>query len=204
MSKVLVTLMLAAALAASGCALPEPGRGTSFQRYTPTDPVAFERDIQEVRTEAAQLRAQGKPHDALRAIAELGGLLVSARREQEARALLEQTLREARAAGARDAEGWSMLYLATANQYLDASTDAAHQFDETLRLAAALQDAELTHYAYHHRGRLRAETGDLAGARADFDRALAIRIRLGDETRANSTRRALLALEAWPAETAGR
>lgn len=160
--------------------------------------------MQEVRAEAAQLRAQGKARDALRATADLGGMLVSARREQEARALLEQALREARAAGAKEAEGWAMLYLATANQYLGASTDAAHQFDEALRVAVALRDAELTHYAYHHRGRLRAETGDLAGARADFDKALAIRIRLGDATRANSTRRALLALESWPAEAPTR
>lgn len=182
--------LVAVAVLAAGCRASAP---TFFQRYTPADPRGFEREIDDARAELATLRARGERDAALRVAADLGGMLTSARREREAEALLVPALAEARAAGATETIGWLLLYLATTHQYLGRPRLADAQLREALAIAERLPAESLAHYALHHRGRLLVEQGDLPAARACFERALAIRVRLG-EPRQDSTRKALAAL----------
>lgn len=192
--------VLGIASLALACRAPAPAPAPAsappfFQRYTPPDPEGFAREIEEVRAEVAALRARGDRAAALRATAELGGMLTSARREREAEALLVPALAEARAHAALEATGWVLLYLATTHQYLGRPAVADAQFREALAIAERVPSEELAHFTLHHHGRLLVERGDLAAARVAFERALAIRVRLGVRWQA-STRRALAALAA--------
>lgn len=190
--------LLLAVLLASGCAGaaegPALGADGFFQRYTAPDAAQLDNDIRELRTELEAARAAGDRPAALRASADLGERLTTARRENEARRLLTAALDEARPLGDSETLGWLLLNLATANQYAGHRAEAAAQFAEALRLAQQQRSEELEHYTLHHWGRFLAEAGDIAQARARFERALAIRVRLGDARQA-STRRALAALD---------
>ena len=185
-------------LALAGCAAHT--QPAWFQRYTPADQRAFQRDLEATRHELATLRGAHGEREALRLAADLGGMLVSARREAEAVALLEPTLHDARRLGDDTTIGWSLLNLATANQYLRERAAARRQFDAALEVAQRVASPELEHYVLHHRGRFRVESNDLAGARADFERALVLRLALKDAARVASTRRALDALRARDAQ----
>ena len=60
-----------------------------FHRFTADDPLALARDIAAAQDDLAALRAGGDEGKVLDAIAPLGSLLTTARREEEAVALLE-------------------------------------------------------------------------------------------------------------------
>ncbi len=190
------------ALLLGACAGPSsnPQRADAFRRYTPPDPVAFDAEIESLRQELEQARSRPPSLETVRMAADLGDMLTSSRREAEARALLVRTLEEARPYGMSEPLGWTLLNLATANQYLGRRSEAKPQFDNALAVARKLRSSELEHYVLHHRGRFRAEDHDLAGARADFDRALKIRRELGDAYRVASTMTALEALDALQRE----
>lgn len=164
-----------------------------FQRYSPPDLEQLETDIRELRQELRTARAAGNRDAALRATADLGERLTTARREEEARSLLSAALSEARPLGSTETLGWLLLNLATANQYAGRRDEAAAQFPEALALSRHLGLDGLEHYVLHHWGRFLAEEGDTAQARARFAQALEIRIRLRDPRQASS-RRALDAL----------
>ncbi len=187
---VLATACTSALAASAQTAAPE-----FFQRYSAPDPEQLETDIRELRQELRSARAAGNRDAALRATADLGERLTTARREQEARTLLSAALAEARPSGSSETLGWLLLNLATANQYAGLRYEAAAQFPEVLALSRNLGLDELEHYVLHHWGRFLAEEGDIAQARARFAEALEIRIRLSDPRQA-STRRALEALDA--------
>lgn len=190
--------LLLATLLASGCAgsgeAPMLGADGFFQRYTAPDAAQLDNDIRQLRAELDAARATGDRPAALRASADLGERLTTARRENEARTLLSAALDEARPLGPSETLGWLFLNLATANQYAGHRTEAAAQFAEALRLAQQQRSEELEHYTLHHWGRFLAEEGDIPQARERFERALAIRVRLGNARQA-STRRALAALD---------
>lgn len=164
-----------------------------FQRYTAPDRAQLAADIRELRAELQAARAAGDRDAALRATADLGERLTTARDEPAAIALLTAALAEAAPLGASETLGWLWLNLATANQYAGHTAEAAAQFPRALALARSLRAEELEHYALHHAGRFLVEQGELARARASFEQALAIRVRLGAPLQA-STRRALEAL----------
>ncbi|HJR72450.1 MAG TPA: tetratricopeptide repeat protein [Luteimonas sp.] len=166
-----------------------------FQRYSAPDPSALEKDIEQARDALAAARERGDEPAELEAAADLGGMLTTARQEAEARAILVPAVERARLSGDDETLGWLLLNLATANQYLHRSTEAAEQFPEALQIARASGDTELEHYTLHHWGRFLAETGQSAQARERFSQALALRVRL-NEPRQESTRRALRALDA--------
>lgn len=179
---------------------PAPDSTTAdqfFQRFTAADLQVLEKDIEEVRAELAAARAKGDSPSALQSAADLGGLLTTARREQEARDILTAALDEARPLGVSETTGWLLLNLATANQYLHKRDEAAKQFPEALEVARSVKSQELEHYTLHHWGRFLAESGDIARARECFTRALEIRVLLNDPRQASS-RRALQTLDALP------
>lgn len=166
-----------------------------FQRYSPPDFEQLETDIRELQQELRSARVAGNRDAVLRATADLGERLTTARREEEARSLLSAALSEARPLGSTETLGWLLLNLATANQYAGRRDEAAAQFPEALALSRDLGLDELEHYVLHHWGRFLAEEGDTAQARTRFAEALEIRIRLRDPRQASS-RRALDALDA--------
>lgn len=167
-----------------------------FQRFTAGDQQGLENDIRMARAELQAARAKGDRSAAPEIAADLGGMLTTARREQEARVILSAALDEARPLGVSETSGWLLLNLATANQYLHRRDEAAKQFPEALEIARSVGSPELEHYTLHHWGRFLAESGDIAQARECFSRALEIRIRLNDPVREASSRRALKALDA--------
>jgi len=187
------------AACADGAAPSRREAAVYFQRYTAPDRQQLQTDIRELRQELRAARANRDRAAALRATADLGERLTTARREEEARTLLAAALAEARPLGPSETLGWLLLNLATANQYAGYRDEAGPQFAEALALAQSTRSAELEHYALHHWGRFLAEAGDIAGARDRFERALDIRKRLGDPRQA-STQRALDALPAWEAD----
>lgn len=132
--------------------------------------------------------------DVLEATIDLGNALTTARREAEAVGLLAPAVATARREGAaRDAIGWAVLMLATAQQYSGSVDAASAGFTEALDIARAVGDEDLEHYTLHHLGRHLVDSGDLDGARSAFAACLAIRERLG-EPRAAQTAAALSAL----------
>lgn len=167
-----------------------------FQRFTVDDQQGLENDIRIARADLQAARAKGDQSAALEIAADLGRLLTTARREQEARSILMAALDEARPSGASETTGWLLMNLATANQYLHKRDEAAKQFPEALEIARSVKSPELEHYTLHHWGRFLAESGDIAQARECFSAALEIRIRLNDPVRQASSRRALEALDA--------
>jgi len=182
--------------AASGQPAPDVAAGDGFfQRYTDPDPRGLERDIETARHALAAARAKGDPLSALSIAADLGGMLTTARREPEAREILQRALDDARQRQPSETRGWLLLNLATANQYLHRSEEATAQFAEALEIARSLPSLELQHYTLQHWGRLLAETGEFERARACFSEALALRVRL-DDPRQASSRAALQALDA--------
>jgi hypothetical protein len=109
-------------------------------------------------------------------------------------ALLGPAVAAAReAGGARDALGWALLMLATAEQYAGAAQAATGGYAEALGIARQVGEEQLEHYTLHHLGRHLVDQGDLDGARTAFTDCLAIRARLG-EPRAAQTAAALRAL----------
>lgn len=198
MYKNIAALLVIALLA--GCEASRPSTSASdetvfFQRFTADDRQALENDIRIARADLRAARTKSDQAAALEIAADLGGMLTTARREHEARAILTAALDEARPLGASETSGWLLLNLATANQYLHKREEAAKQFPAALEIARSVRSQELEHYTLHHWGRFLAESGDIAQARRCFAAALEIRIRLNDPRQASS-RRALKALDA--------
>lgn len=186
-----------------GCQASQPTASPSkeivfFQRFTADDQQVLENEILTARSDLQASREKGDRSAALEISADLGRLLTTARREQEARAILKAALDEARPLGDSETSGWLLLNLATANQYLHRRDEAAKQFPEALEIARSVKSPELEHYTLHHWGRFLAESGNIVQARECFSAALEIRIRLNDYVRQDSSRRALKALDALP------
>ena len=164
-----------------------------FHRFTADDPQALARDIAGAQEDLAGLRGSGDQAKVLEAIASLGSMLTTARREEEAVTLLLPAVTQARASGSPEALGWLLLSLATANQYLGRTPQAGEQFAEALALAETLDAEHLLHMTLAHHGRFLVEQGDLPQARSCFERSLDLRVRLGHPRQA-SIRRLLDAL----------
>ena len=130
----------------------------------------------------------------LEAEVSLGEALTTARREQEALAVLLPAVARSSSA-APGVLGWALLMLATAEHYADRPADAAPHFDEALQIARDERDEELEHYCLHHLGRFLVDQGQRDAAREVFASCLVIRERLG-EPRAARTREAIAALDA--------
>src|SRR5688500_16155915 len=105
MYKNVAALLVIALLA--GCEASRPSTSASdetvfFQRFTADDRQALENDIRIARAELQAARTKSDQTAALEIAADLGGMLTTARREQEARAILTAALDEARPLGASE------------------------------------------------------------------------------------------------------
>lgn len=136
------------------------------------------------------------------AAADLGSLLTTARLELEAVDLLEQQRPQAERHAADEPAGWFWNSYATALQYSGRRDQAETFFTRAIAVAKQNGWRRLEALASHHWGRSLAEQGRLDEARACFSSALAIREERQDESGQASSRRALLALEAWQAGVA--
>src|SRR4051812_19320681 len=121
-----------------------------FQRFNAGDPEALAREIGSALDELPALRTADDQPRLLDAIASVGSMLTTARREGEAVALLVPAVAQARASGSSELLGWLLLSLATANQYLERRREAHAQFAEALALAESLGAEPLTHMVLAH------------------------------------------------------
>jgi tetratricopeptide (TPR) repeat protein len=164
-----------------------------FGRYTRPEGEAADAVV-EAREALDTVTDLGDDDATLEATIDLANALTTARREEEAAALLGPVVAEARRTDAPvDALGWALLMLATAEQYLGRAEAATAGFEEAIAIAREVGDEELEHYALHHHGRHLVDQGDLDRARTAFADSLAIRAR-HDDPRAAQTETALAAL----------
>lgn len=164
-----------------------------FLRYRWPDPVALAAEIAEASAELAAARNKNDIAGELDNVGRLAVALTAADREAEAAELLEAALPKARTSGDHASTGFTLLYLATARQYLGERTLARAMFAEALDIATAHGLRDLEHYAWHHLGRCLAEMRDIPAARDCFERALKIRLEL-NEPRAERSRQAIALL----------
>jgi tetratricopeptide (TPR) repeat protein len=165
-----------------------------FLRYRWPDQAALTAEIAEASDELAAARKANDTAAEVDNACRLAVALTAADREAEAADLLETALPKARATADHASIGFTLLYLATARQYLGERVLAQTMFAEALDIATAHSLRDLEHYAWHHRGRCFAEMRDLPAARDAFERALKIRIEL-KEPRAERTRQAIALLD---------
>lgn len=166
-----------------------------FQRFTPADAAALQRQIADASEVLHAAQSSGNPIALLDAAGMLGALLTSARQEAEADAVLAPHLQLARDHSDAEPAGWLLLALATNNQYLGDHAGANVGFEEALLLARTNRWEPLQHFVLHHWGRCWAEQGELTHARDCFAAALALRERMAEPRFVDSTRRALAAID---------
>ena len=183
-----------------------------FLRFTAPDPEAHARSIAALREQLALLQAKAGAGEAvdemalLEVVADLAGLLITARQEGEALQLLRA--HEALAQGLLDspalheALGWFWCAYATALQYLGQRAEAEPLFARTVDLCEAGGWLRLRAMVLQHWGRSLVEQGRFNEAEARFQQALTLRVQLQDPRQA-TTREALARLAEWRAEVCG-
>jgi len=175
-----------------------------FLRFTAPDPEAHSRSIAALRGQLAQLQGNASAGAAvdeaalLEVVADLAGLLITARQEDEALQLLQahEALAEAASQASpvlHEALGWFWCAYATALQYLGQRAEAEPIFARTVALCEAGGWARLRAMALQHWGRSLAEQGRFDEAESRFQQALALRVQLQDPRQA-TTREALALL----------
>jgi HTH-type transcriptional regulator, pleiotropic regulator of extracellular virulence genes len=168
-----------------------------FRRFRAPDPTELVREIEAdlPRLAEAQLR-QDEPLELEIAVRVGAGLYITGD-EVRAAPILDRALALARRLTDHKAEIEALLHLGTARQYLGERNLAQSLFREALTLSQATRINEFDHFVLHHQGRCYAEQDDIDEARRCFEEALALRERLGDPYRINSTRAALDELRTW-------
>jgi tetratricopeptide (TPR) repeat protein len=167
---------------------------TCFMRFRWNDAQALANEIAEAQEARNAAVAAQDIHAEVEATCRLGVALTAADREAEAAKLLTPTLAKARVLADPAPTAWTLLSLATARQYLGEHTEALAMFAEGLDIATRNGLRDVEHYLWHHRGRCHAELRDIAKARDCFERALKLRLELGDP-RASRSREAIEMLE---------
>lgn len=184
---------------------PEPASCPEFLRFTAPDPEAHARSIAALRAQLAQLRSKpGAVADEtalLDVLADLAGLLITARQEAEALQLLQESMalaetRQATGAEAQEVLGWFWCAYATALQYLGRRDEAEPVFARTAALCEAGGWRRLQAMVLQHWGRSLAEQGRLDEAELRISDALALRVQLQDPQQ-ESSRQALALLAQW-------
>lgn len=177
---------------------------TEFLRFTAPDPEAHARSLAALREQLALLQARAEAGGAvdemslLEVVADLAGLLITARHEDEALQLLQahEALAEAASHASpvlHEALGWFWCAYATALQYLGQRAEAEPIFARTVVLCEAGGWARLRAMALQHWGRSLVEQGRFDEAESRFHEALALRVQLQDPRQA-TTREALALL----------
>lgn len=168
---------------------------SEFMRFSAPDPVAFAQSISETRIRLADAVQAGNALAVVDAVADLGGLLTTARQEAEAAAMLEGYRSQAEDNPQHEAAGWFWNAYATALQYCGRRSEAEPYFVKAITLAKAGGWRRFEALALHHWGRSLAEQQRFSEAESRISQALTIRIEL-NEPRQESSRRALLELSA--------
>lgn len=168
----------------------KPNTRPHFQRFSATDPDQLRQQLERAQIALRNAMARDDELRALDLAGEIGSMLTTLRREQEAQTLLLQHLHTARTLKRKEPAGWLLLALATANQYLDQRSEANAQFSEALDLARLNGWRNLEHFVLHHWGRSLVEEGQFKRAQDCLTAALAIRVAMNLPRQA-STRRAL-------------
>ncbi len=173
---------------------------TEFLRFTAPDPEAHARSVTALREQLALLQVGRAVDEAalLEVVADLAGLLITARQEDEALQLLKahEALAEAASQASPvlfEALGWFWCAYATALQYLGQRAEAEPIFARTVALCEAGGWARLRAMVLQHWGRSLAEQGRFDEAESRFHEALALRVQLQDPKQA-TTREALALL----------
>jgi tetratricopeptide (TPR) repeat protein len=166
--------------------------GPFFRRAVPPDRGAFLSYVETRRAALAQVRANGDERALIDAAGELGSVLFMLEgREAESAALLEEALALSRKHGDRATEIDGLLGLATARQYLGEREAAMALFEDGLALVAQTGIAAQENFLLHHMGRCLVEMGRIDEARDAFEKALVLRLAIGNPRFIASTQGAL-------------
>jgi tetratricopeptide (TPR) repeat protein len=166
-----------------------------FMRFSAPDLEALASGIKEARTKLAAAVQAGEALVIVKAAADLGSMLTTARKEAEAVPILEEHLQRADASAQHEPAGWFWNAYATALQYCGRRSEAEPYFFKSIELARAYGWGRLEALALHHLGRNLAEQRRFVEAQSRISEALAIRVEL-NEPRQESSRRALVELAA--------
>lgn len=164
-------------------------------RFTAPDPAALASSITDMRAKLAAAVHVGNSLAVVDAAADLGGLLTTARLEDEAVQMLEQHLPLVQTHAQQEPAGWFWNAYATALQYCGRRTEAEPYFVQAIDAAKAHGWRRLEALALHHWGRSLVEQERFTEAETRIAAALAIRVDLNAPSQ-ESSRRALVELAA--------
>lgn len=164
-----------------------------FMRFTAPDPAALQSAIAAAEAALPGLLAGDNRLARVECVAELGGLLTTARREAEAVQLLRAHMADAEAEPRAEPSAWFWNALATALQYTGEHEAAQAYFSRAVSLAQAGGWQRIEAMTLHHWGRCLVERGRLDEAEQRIGQALKIREAMNAPIQASS-RQALAAL----------
>ncbi|RVT82934.1 hypothetical protein [Inhella crocodyli] len=172
-----------------------------FMRFSAPDPEALARRIEQSRADLAAARAAGDDATVLDLVADLGGLLTTARQEHAALTLLQGHEALAQSLPLEEPIAWFWTALATAEQYVGERQLADGHFALAVALADRRGWRRIEAMALHHWGRSLVEQGRLDDADERFARALRLREALNHQV--ESSHAALAALAQLRTERSG-
>lgn len=174
-----------------------------FLRFTAPDPEALAHKILDLREQLTQAQQSAAADETmLDVVADLAGLLTTARQEGEALQLLRahearaEALNQVDGAEAHEVLGWFWCAYATALQYLGQRAEAEPIFARTVAQCQAAGWGRLQAMVLQHWGRSLAEQGRFDEAELRITEALALRVQLQDP-RQETSRQALDLLAQW-------
>ena len=163
-----------------------------FMRFTPSDPVALDRNIHRTRAKLLAAESIGDSGAVVDHTADLAAMLTTARRELEALELLRRHESLAASIATGEHVAWFWNALATALQYIGEREAAEPYFFKAVEVARKGCWRRIEAMALHHWGRSLVEQGRLAEAESRISEALSIREELNE--RQEPSRRALAAV----------
>jgi len=168
-------------------------RAIEFMRYSAPDPEALARDIESAREELAEAIQNQDTVATVDRAADLGSMLTTARREEDAVRLLQAHASLAEVHAQKEVSAWYWNALGTALQYTGRRSEAERYFAKAAELSRTGGWLRILAMTLHHWGRSLAEQRRFDEAENRLSEALKIRIQIG-EPRQDRSRKALAAL----------
>lgn len=166
-----------------------------FLRSTRANTPNWKEALHATRTALRQVDPKARRERA-RLEGRLGGLLtVDPRRLEEARSLVETSLRRARSLTFRRLVAADLMRLATIHQYSGRHRQAIRCFDRALAFIDAHRIRRYKDFALQHKGKCLAELEEYEAARECFRGAMRMRRRRGDTALIRSTEEAIAELQ---------